>query len=221
MKNSASRLLKKIIAGLSAMAKSKTLALKSKTNAIKARLIIFSLMKNKKFLMSSISEKFHSVLGHHNKEDEANSNNFLLEDGNENEHNQNQNQNRKNKNKNAIVLFRNNAQSYEKVPNPSEAQFVEDEGGCYYNYDDGGDGDDDEKYPDLTHTLFDSEDLDLEGSVIDLVKNSKEERGQEFKLEDEIDQCAALFIKRFRRQMILQKQESLKRQQEELTNNAA
>ncbi|RYR54119.1 hypothetical protein Ahy_A06g029377 isoform B [Arachis hypogaea] len=204
MKNSASRLLKKIIAGLSAMAKSKTLALKSKTNAIKARLIIFSLMKNKKFLMSSISEKFHSV------------------DGNENEHNQNQNQNRKNKNKNAIVLFRNNAQSYEKVPNPSETQFVEDEGGCYYNYDDGGDGDDDdEKYPDLTHTLFDSEDLDLEGSVIDLVKNSKEERGQEFKLEDEIDQCAALFIKRFRRQMILQKQESLKRQQEELTNNAA
>ncbi|RYR54117.1 hypothetical protein Ahy_A06g029377 isoform C [Arachis hypogaea] len=202
MKNSASRLLKKIIAGLSAMAKSKTLALKSKTNAIKARLIIFSLMKNKKFLMSSISEKFHSVLGHHNKEDE--------------------NQNRKNKNKNAIVLFRNNAQSYEKVPNPSETQFVEDEGGCYYNYDDGGDGDDDdEKYPDLTHTLFDSEDLDLEGSVIDLVKNSKEERGQEFKLEDEIDQCAALFIKRFRRQMILQKQESLKRQQEELTNNAA
>ncbi|MED6172496.1 hypothetical protein PIB30_050598 [Stylosanthes scabra] len=216
MKSSASRLIKKIIAGLSAMAKSKTLALKSKTNAIKARLIIFSLMKNKKFLMSSISEKFHSVLGHHHHEKEEESNNFFLEDGGGNNNNDHHH---KNKNKNAIVLFRN---KNETVPNPSEThQFVEDEGGCYYNYDD---NDEDEKYPDLTHTLFDSEDLDLEGSVIDLVKNSKEEKGQEFKLEDEIDQCAALFIKRFRRQMILQKQESLKRQQqeeEELTKNSA
>ncbi|MED6120466.1 hypothetical protein PIB30_021135 [Stylosanthes scabra] len=214
MKSSASRLIKKIIAGLSAMAKSKTLALKSKTNAIKARLIIFSLMKNKKFLMSSISEKFHSVLGHHHHDKEEESGNFFLEDGggNNNDH-------QHHKNKNAIVLFRN---KNETVPNPSEThQFLEDESGCYYNYDD--DNDEDEKYPDLTHTLFDSEELDLEGSVIDLVKNSKEEKGQEFKLEDEIDQCAALFIKRFRRQMILQKQESLKRQQQEeqLTKNAA
>ncbi|KAK7336204.1 hypothetical protein VNO77_16738 [Canavalia gladiata] len=213
MKNRASRLLKQIIANLSSMAKSKTMALKSKTNAIKARLIIFSLMKNKKLLMSSISEKFHSVLGHHSHETKDD---CLLEDGSDQSK--------------AIVVYNNNVQSYyESLPNPSETQVMEeqDQDGGYqsyykYGYGDGdGDGDDDDdKYPDLTHSLFDSEDLDLGGSVIDLVKNSKEEAGQEFKLEDEIDLAADLFILKFRRQMVLQKQESLKRKKEMLQKGA-
>ncbi|CAL0322761.1 unnamed protein product [Lupinus luteus] len=196
MKNSASKLLKQIIAGISSMVKSKTMALKSKTNAIRARLIIFSLMKNKKFLMSSLSEKIHAVLGHHSNDQE--NEDCMLEDGCSSDQ------------KSALVVYNNNAHTYEALPNPSMEEPQDQEGyDGYYN-----DVDDDEKYPDLTHSLFDSEDLDLGGSVIDLVKNCKEEAGQEFKLEDEIDQCADLFIKRFRRQMILQKQDSLKRQQE-------
>lgn len=193
MKNRTSGLLKQIISNLSSMAKSKTMALKSKTNAIRARLLIFSLMKNKKFLMSSLSEKFHSVWGHDSKSKDD----CLLEDGNDQSK--------------AIVLYSSNSHSYEALPNPSETLAVDDEG--YYNYDD-------DKYPDLTHTLFDSEDLDLGGSVIDLVKNSKEEEGKEFKLEDEIDFAADLFIMKFRRQMVLQKQESLKRKREMLENGA-
>ncbi|KAK7286501.1 hypothetical protein RJT34_21528 [Clitoria ternatea] len=213
MKNRTSRLLKQIIANLSSMAKSKTMALKSKTNAIKARLIIFSLMKNKKFLMSSLSEKFHSMLGHHShpKDD------CLLEDGSDHSR--------------AIVLYNNNAH----LPNQGETQLEEGHDGGYqsfYKYEDGdGDGDgygygygygydDDDKYPDLTHTLFDSEDLDRGGSVIDLVKNSKEEAGEEFKLEDEIDLAADLFILKFRRQMVLQKQESFKRKREMMEKGA-
>lgn len=213
MKNRTSGFLKEIIANLSSMAKSKTMALKSKTNAIRARLIIFSLMKNKKFLMSSLSEKFHSVWGQSSsqqKEDHC-----LLEDGISNDdHHQ--------KSK-AIVLYNSNAHSYEALPNPSETLVVEEEQDQddgfdgYYNYDC---DDDDEKYPDLTHTLFESEDLDLGGSVIDLMKNSKEEAGKEFKLEDEIDLAADLFIMKFRRQMVLQKQESLKRKREVLENGA-
>ncbi|KAK7396019.1 hypothetical protein VNO78_16701 [Psophocarpus tetragonolobus] len=197
MKNTTSKLLKQIIANLSSMAKSKTMALKSKTNAIRARLIIFSLMKNKKLLMSSLSEKFHSVWGQSSQPKED----CLLEDGSD--------QNK------AIVLYNRNAHSYEALPNPSETQVVEEQDGYdgYYNYGDDDAGDDD-KYPDLTHSLFDSEDLDLGGSVIDLVKNSKEEAGKEFKLEDEIDLAADLFIIKFRRQMVLQKQESLKRKRE-------
>ncbi|KAJ1377150.1 hypothetical protein SESBI_49184 [Sesbania bispinosa] len=206
MKNRTSRLLKQIIAALSSMAKSKTMALKSKTNAIKARLIIFSLMKNKKLLMSSFSEKFHSLWGNHSQPKED----CLLEDGSD--------QSR------AIVVYNNNAllHSYGSLPNPCETQVVEEqdldgyEG--YYGY---GADDDEDKYPDLTHTLFDSEDLDLGGSVIDLVKHSKEEAGQEFKLEDEIDQVADLFIKKFRRQIVLQKQESLKRKREMLEKSGA
>ncbi|XP_027352793.1 uncharacterized protein LOC113863421 [Abrus precatorius] len=209
MKNGTSRsLLKQIIANLSSMAKSKTMALKAKANTIRGRLIIFSLMKNKKLLMSSLSEKFHSMWGHHSQPNKEDS---LLEDGSENSR--------------AIVVYNNNANSYyEALPNPCETQVVEeqDQDGyeSYYNYGDADAVDDDDKYPDLTHTLFDSEGLDFGGSVIDLVKNSKEEAGQEFKLEDEINLAADLFILKFRRQMVLQKQESLKRKRDMRQNGA-
>lgn len=87
-----------------------------------------------------------------------------------------------------------------------------------YSYDDDCDGDDDEdKYPDLTHCLFDEE-MELEaetqgGSIIEMVRNSKEE-GEDFRLEDEIDHVADLFITRFYKQMRLQKLLSFKRHQE-------
>ncbi|KAI4350407.1 hypothetical protein L6164_004865 [Bauhinia variegata] len=207
MKNRASLLLKPMIAALSSMAKSKTLAIKTKTNAIKARLIIFSLLRNRKFLMSSISHKFQSVLGHHSHPKEEN----FLEDGNDESK--------------PIVNFNSNARSYEALPNPSETQVAEEDRvpfcfKSYNRYEDEEEGDEDRKYPDLTHSLFESEDLDFGGSVIDHVKNSKEEAGQEFKLEDEIDRAADLFIRKFRRQMILQKQNSLKRCQEMLEMGA-
>ncbi|KAK7315694.1 hypothetical protein VNO77_34262 [Canavalia gladiata] len=213
MKNRRSVILK-LIGALTSMAKAKTLALKSKTNAIKARLIIFSLLMNKKYVMSTISDKFQSLVGHHHslpKED------CLLGDGG-NEENR------------CSGVLNDNAHSYEAVCIPSESQVVvedkEHDGGyeyesCYRygeneDEDDDGDDDDDEnkgdgKYPDLTHTMFESEDLEFGGSVIDLVKSSKEEAGQEFKMEDEIDHMADLFIRRFRRQILLQKQDSLKR----------
>lgn len=82
----------------------------------------------------------------------------------------------------------------------------------------------DDKYPDLTHSLFNEEDdYDIDdaklqaagGSIIDMMRNSKEE-GEEFKLEEEIDQAADLFIKRFRKQIRMQKLESFKRLQEML-----
>ena len=73
---------------------------------------------------------------------------------------------------------------------------------------------DDDKYPDLTHSLFDEDDEDDGGSIIDMVKNSKENEGKDFKLEDDIDHVADLFIKRFRRQILLQKLDSFKRIQE-------
>jgi uncharacterized protein YqkB len=191
MKNKTAKLLKQIVASLISMTKSKTMALKSKTNAIKARLIIFSLMKNKKFLMSSISDKFHSVWGshshHHSKED------CLIEEvgGNcDDDHHHR-----------AIVVYNNNAHTYEPLRNPSATQEVDEQ-------------DQEDDYPDLTHTLFDSEGLDFDGSVIDKVKNCKEEEGKEFKLEDDIDEVADLFIRRFKRNIILQKQDSLKRKRE-------
>ncbi|XP_044466547.1 uncharacterized protein LOC123196554 [Mangifera indica] len=190
MKSKASGFLKQIISVITTIAKAKTLALKTKTRAIKTRLIIFSLLRNKKILMSSVSDKLRVLMGqqqqHENKKQEDSD---------------------QASGKNAIVLY--NSLSQESLPIPTHTEFLEDN----FDYDD-----ENGKYPDLTHSLFEAEDVDFEdpgGSVIDLVKNSKPE-GEEFKLEDEIDHVAELFIKRFHRQLRLQKQLSFKRYQEML-----
>ncbi|KAF9607011.1 hypothetical protein IFM89_030430 [Coptis chinensis] len=191
MRNKASAYLKQMLSLLSAVVKAKSMALKSKSSAFKTRLIIFSLIKNKKVLLGSISDKINSLLGqeHMRKDDD------MVE------------QNK------AIVLHSSTASANEySQPNPScsDSLVVHE-----YSYED--------EYPDLTHTLFECDGEDYEeqtmGSVIDLVKNSKDV-GEEFSLEDEIDQVADLFITRFHRQLRLQKQHSIKRYQEMLHRSA-
>ncbi|KAJ9132923.1 hypothetical protein P3X46_033741 [Hevea brasiliensis] len=209
LKSKATKFLKRITLVLASMAKAKTLALKSKTHALKTRLMIFFLLRDKKILMSSISHKLHSIMGQqeHDKDQEDGDNNM----GEQSK---------------SIVLYNHGSMS---LPSPTQMELLENADeqdniygygyGYGYNYED---EDDEEKFPDLTHSLFESEDLDFEdpgGSVIDLVKNSKKE-GEEFRLEDEIDHVADLFIKRFHRQMRMQKQLSIKRNQEMLEKSA-
>ncbi|KAM3705829.1 hypothetical protein ACB094_03G110200 [Castanea mollissima] len=186
MKNKASVIIKQVMAALSSIAKAKSIAIKNKTNAFKARLIMFSLLKQKKFIMDSLSHKIHRLLGQNEKE----SNEEVGEQSM------------------AIAL-------YNAMRNKSQAscrtQLIE-------KADADDDDDDDGKYPDLRHSLFDEEDLELEdqgGSIIDLVRNAKEE-GENFNLEDEIDHVADLFILRFHKQMRMQKLDSFKRYQEML-----
>ncbi|GAV82592.1 DUF761 domain-containing protein, partial [Cephalotus follicularis] len=180
MKNKASVFMKKIISLVSSIAKAKSIAIKSKANAAKARLIMFSLMRNKKVLLGSISTKIHSLLGLHDKENEDD-----VEDQSK-----------------AIILY--NAMDSGSQSTSHCTQLVEDDG-------------DDDKYPDLTHSLFDEEGLDdfddQGGSVIEMVRNSKED-GENFSLEDEIDHVADLFIKKFHKQMRMQKLLSFKMYQE-------
>ncbi|KAH0907392.1 hypothetical protein HID58_039219 [Brassica napus] len=98
---------------------------------------------------------------------------------------------------NMVVVYSHNANmSTTPAASPQYVQYVDEE--------DEEEEEDDEKYPDLRHSLFEAE-----GSVIDMVKHSKEDKGEEFRLEDEIDNVADLFITRFHRQMWLQKQLSL------------
>lgn len=68
---------------------------------------------------------------------------------------------------------------------------------------------DDNDYPDLRHSLFELND-DTGGSVIDWVRNCKEDDESEINLEDEIDHVADKFIRRFHRQMWLE-EESISR----------
>ncbi|BAU01768.1 hypothetical protein LR48_Vigan10g189900 [Vigna angularis] len=207
MKKRASGILK-LIAAVRAMAKSKALALKSRTNAMKARLVIFSLVMNKRYVMSTISDKFQS-LGHHHHHSRVKEVQDVV-DSVENK---------------CTVVVNDSAHLSEVVSDvvPGETLVVVedkndydyDDGECEcYNDDEYDDDDDGNKYPDLTHTMFESEDSDIGGSVIEMVKSSKEEAGQEFKMEDEIDHMADLFIRKFRRQILLQKQDSLNRNNE-------
>ncbi|KAM7269454.1 hypothetical protein ACFE04_024951 [Oxalis oulophora] len=202
MKNKASEILKKIASLLSSIAKAKAIAdIKSKTHAAKARLIMFALVRSKKVnYLGSISNKIHNLLqlGHHDHEKDEGE---LEEDE-----------------RKAIVLY--NAMAANESTSSSHAN-VRIQNMVYYDYDDDDDDNDDDKYPDLRHCLFDEDELnefdgDKGGSVIDMVKHSKEEEGEDFKLEDEIDHVADLFIQKFHKQIRMQKLLSFKKYQEML-----
>eukprot|EP00268_Persea_americana_P013401 TRINITY_DN15871_c0_g1_i2.p1 TRINITY_DN15871_c0_g1~~TRINITY_DN15871_c0_g1_i2.p1 ORF type:complete len:197 (+),score=45.98 TRINITY_DN15871_c0_g1_i2:97-687(+) len=196
MKNKASVFLKQIISALGSLIKAKSIAVKSKTNAMKARIIIFGLLKNKKVLLPALSHKIHALLGHVKRGGEGG------DDDDENK---------------KIVVC--DSMADEAPSNACRTLAVIDDGD---NYNDGEeeDDDDDDKYPDLTHSLFDELEFDDgSGSVVDLVRKSRED-GSDFNLEDEIDHVADVFIRRFHRQMKMQKQESFKRYKEMLDRSA-
>ncbi|MCD7466147.1 hypothetical protein HAX54_002562 [Datura stramonium] len=196
--NSAIKFLKHVMSVLSTMAKSKSTAIKSKTEAIRAKLMVLSLLKSKKLSLSglgtkAISHKIHSLLGH--KEED---------------------QDHEDENNKAIVLYNNAPEAGEDFLHYQYGNGTNEEILLISN---GEDHDYDDKYPDLTHSLFDEEDEylgDPNASAIDMVRNFKEEEGQNFVLEDEIDNVADLFIKKFHKRMRLQKLESFKRYQEML-----
>ncbi|XP_030552651.1 uncharacterized protein LOC115756831 [Rhodamnia argentea] len=169
MRNKASGFLKHVIGVLAGLTKAKSLALKSKTNALKARVALLSLLRNRRLLVESISHKLQTLLGPRGHGG--------CEDGESADRSR------------AVVLY---ARGMAREPSARG-------------------GEEEDKYPDLTRSLSGLEDLeDPGGSVIDLVKNSKQE-GEDFVLEDEIDRVADLFIRRFHRQIRMQKQLSLKR----------
>lgn len=206
MKNKASVFVKNIISVLSTMVKGKVTGIKGKANNLKVRFLVFSLMKGNKISLGTLSNKIQALL------DRKGNNKILAE-----EETSLDEQNK------AIILYDTNvaneshvnyASTDELGPSQKRELLLE-----YYGHNDYYD---DDKYPDLTHSLFDEEGGmdEHEGSIIDMVKNSKENEGQDFKLEDEIDHVADLFIKRFKRQMLLQKWDSFKRIQEMLGRSA-
>ncbi|XAR48264.1 hypothetical protein NMG60_11031021 [Bertholletia excelsa] len=200
--SSAAVFLKHIISMLCSMTKAKSVAIRDKTNALKARLVVLSLMKQRKFSLGAISHKFQAILGHQEKRSQ-------------------EDEEREGDQSKAIVLYNASAPS-SSSSTQAQPQMLEDQDSAvqeeyqYYGYY----NEDDDKYPDLRHSLFEEEDDELDlgdpnASVIDLVRNSKEE-GEEFRLEDEIDQVADLFIMKFHKRIRLQKLESFKRYQEML-----
>lgn len=193
MKTKATK-LKQIISMVSA----KYTAVRTKTDAIRARLMLTSLTllsKKDSFSIAAISAKINHIFHHHPDEVAA----AAAGDGDDDL-------------SKAIVLYSSGCSRIGCGSGPSICSVRE------------FDGSGDDKYPDLRHSLFDEEeeqeladlleDPNSSVSAIDMVKNSKE-GGEDFNLEDDIDQVADLFITKFHKRMRLQKLLSFKRQQQQ------
>uniref|UniRef100_A0A0E0M388 Uncharacterized protein n=1 Tax=Oryza punctata TaxID=4537 RepID=A0A0E0M388_ORYPU len=75
--------------------------------------------------------------------------------------------------------------------------FNDDDDACYNDDDQDDCGDDD----DVHGVLFGAFDDGDEPSVIDIIRSNREDEGLEFNIDDEIDQAADMFIRRFRNRM--------------------
>ncbi|KAL5216855.1 hypothetical protein ABZP36_008256 [Zizania latifolia] len=194
MKSKASTFLKQMLSTIVAVVKAKSTAVRAKTSAMKTRLLIFGVLRNRKLLVSAINHKIHAIMGQDSGRDQDNG--AITSNGEEDG------------GKKAIVLY-------------SAPSFLTDRGDDHYA---SGEEDSDDY---LTHSLFQEEDEDKDdelvnapGSVIDLVRDAKEGDGGEFRLEDEIDHVADVFIRRIHKQLKLQKLESFKRLCEMLERSA-
>ncbi|MQM11756.1 hypothetical protein Taro_044667 [Colocasia esculenta] len=198
MEGKASGLLKQVRHLLPSFVKAKLAAVKSKTSAVKTQLIIFGLLHNRKVLMSAISDKIHTLISSQYEKQEAGA--AVSDDGI------------------CKMTAQHNAPSPKAAPPPEASEICTVESAGTTAGRDIISMQDMDYYPDLiSHSLnFDDDVGGGNGteSVIDLVKKSQREDQGEFVLEEEIDQVAELFIKRFRRQMMLERLESFRRHQE-------
>ncbi|KAJ4762281.1 cotton fiber protein [Rhynchospora pubera] len=187
MKNKATSFLKQLINNIVTAIKSKSMVVKTKTNSLKTRLAIFNLLHNKKLVSSAINHKIHAIMGQDKNDNEVSSKQQNIDYSK------------------ALVLYKGDQKYETKENDDSYIDMYSPSFNESFIYEEGVDGDDQ-----------DEEIVNGTASVIDMVKGSKEDEGEEFSLEDEINHVADVFIKRFHRQMKMQKLESFKRYQEML-----
>lgn len=201
MKSKASTFLKQMLSTIVAVVKAKSTAVRAKTSTLKTRLLVLGILRNKKLLVSAINHKIHAIMGQH-QDSARNGNGHDHDHGSAGSSHQEEDDDGSRK---AIVLH--TAPSYVTERDVDDAQEEEEE------------EESDDEY--LTHTLFCEEDDDDDelvnapGSVIDVVRDAKEKECEgaaaEFRLEDEIDHVADVFIRRIHKNLKLQKLESFKR----------
>jgi hypothetical protein len=203
MKTKASTFLKQMVSTIVAVVKAKSTVVRAKTSTLKTRLLIIGILRNKKLLMAAINTKIHAIIGHQ-QQGHVNGNN-KKDNGDASASNDDDEK--------AVVLY-----SVASAPSYSFSSSDNQEAA------EAGDIDDDDY---LTHTLFADEDDELvraPGSVIDVMRDAREREGgdgADFRLEDEIDHVADVFIRRIHRQLKLQKLDSFKRFWEMLERGAA
>ena len=195
MKTKASSFFKQMVSAIVAAVKAKSTAVRVKTSALKTRLLIFGILRNKKLLMAAINHKIDAIMGQkQQQEEEQQAGKDPLVDGDDG--------------KKAIVLYTAPSFSFSAELGAHEVEAAARE------------QEDSDDY--LTHSLFAEEDEEDElvsapGSVIDVMRDARDREreaaggGAEFRLEDEIDHVADVFIRRIHRQLKLQKLDSFKR----------
>ena len=200
MKTKASSFFKQMVSAIVAAVKAKSTAVRVKTSALKTRLLIFGILRNKKLLMAAINHKIHAIMGQQGEEQAAGKQDLLVDgDGGGGGENK------------AIVLYSAPSYSFSAELGAHEVEAAarpqEEEDGDDY----------------LTHSLFAEEDeeedelVSAPGSVIDVMRDARDREreaaggGAEFRLEEEIDHVADVFIRRIHRQLKLQKLDSFKR----------
>ncbi|XP_057542278.1 uncharacterized protein LOC130820783 [Amaranthus tricolor] len=171
-------------------------ALSSKTNELRIRMMIFFLL-HKNLDKTSLTNSLHALVSHHPKK------------------------------KNDNIVY--DEQQQLVLQNRHEIEPDEESTSLWMSYNKATtlqyDHDDKQMIlaPDLTHSLFrESEaememETEVEGGESNRLSIEAEEKVVE---EEDIDQAADLFIQRFKREMLLQKQRSLDRHQTLLLSNA-
>ncbi|KAF7104245.1 hypothetical protein CFC21_105153 [Triticum aestivum] len=201
----ASRFLKQLFSAIVAAVRERSAATRARTSAARTRFVFFGILRNKQLLRNAINSKIHAIVGGGS----GNGQHLVAAGGG---------------GRTVAVL--------EKLPS-----FVADQGrraavllnslpsfamGRDGGSDSplvGGGGEEGKEEGDEGVT----KQLQLAnvppGSVIEQARGAVERGGAEFKLEDEIDHVADVFIRRFHDQMKLQKLESFKRFCEMLERN--
>uniref|UniRef100_A0ACD5YNZ4 Uncharacterized protein n=1 Tax=Avena sativa TaxID=4498 RepID=A0ACD5YNZ4_AVESA len=198
----ASKFLKQLFSAIVAAVKERSTAVRSKTSAVRTRLVIFSILRNKKLLMSAINSKIHSIVGG-GSQDDGNGGSHLVAAASSGG-------GRKAavlQNLPSFVLLNSLPSFAMGVGSDSPLVMVSSE---VEKEEGGGKG--------VTNQLQLAN--APSGSVVDLARCAAERGGMEFRLEDEIDHVADVFIRRFHDQMKLQKLESFKRFCEMLETNS-
>uniref|UniRef100_A0ACD5UWM1 Uncharacterized protein n=1 Tax=Avena sativa TaxID=4498 RepID=A0ACD5UWM1_AVESA len=198
MKSKASMFLKQMLSTIVAVVKAKSTAVRAKTSTLKTRLLVLGILRNRKLLVSAINHRIHAIMGQQQHDDNSRDHQHHHNHGSASQEQQDDDGSKK-----SIVLY--TAPSYVTERDVEDAEQEDD-------------GSDDDEY--LTHSLFreeeddDDELVNAPGSVIDVVRDAKEKEcggGAEFRLEDEIDHVADVFIRRIHKNLKLQKLESFKR----------
>ncbi|KAJ3678222.1 hypothetical protein LUZ60_002025 [Juncus effusus] len=198
MKIKASKFLKDIITVIVTIVKNKSIAVKTKTAGLKTRLLFLGLLNNKKVLMTTISAKMNALMV--NERDLQNRIGSSIETGTTFE---SYNGARAIIPRNASrgELFKTNCIEQIQVANSLDFEYFEGEDS------------------DLTHSLFQSDqsedEEEEECEELEFVRSSGND-GSSFNLEEEIDNVAEAFIRRHRKQLKLEKQDSFKRRYQEM-----